>query len=159
MAFRSSSLWKSITTRISANSGFAKSNITKRRSYASTAEHPDAKPRGLKGEFVPVYVALGLIALSVGFGVHTATHQLKRAPNVSVKKSRRETVPEIAEPENVVDDGNSFIKKSFFRKVAHVQDFDNQSVMPDPMRGDVLAREPHAETLKSVGVNPNQKLQ
>lgn len=87
-----------------------------------------------------MYVALGLIEISMGFVAHTATHQLKRSPNVSVKKSRRETVPEVAEPDNVLNDSDSFIKKSFFRKVAHVQDFDNQSVMPDPMRGDVLAR-------------------
>ncbi|XP_049396504.1 uncharacterized protein LOC125860563 [Solanum stenotomum] len=153
MAFRSLSLWKSMATRVSANSAFAKSNIT--RSYASTAEHPDAKPRGfMKGDFVPVYVALGLIALSVGFGLQTAMHQLKRAPNVSVKKSRRETIPEVTEPEEVVDEADKFIKKSFFRKVAHVQDFDNQSVMHDPIRGDALAREPHAVTLKSVGVDP-----
>ncbi|XP_009624561.1 uncharacterized protein [Nicotiana tomentosiformis] len=158
MAFRSSSLFKSMATRISGNPTFATSKFTKLRSYATTAEHPDAKPRGLKGEFFPVYVALGLIAMSVGFGVHTATHQLKRSPNVSVKKSRRETVPEVAEPDNVLNDSDRFIKKSFFRKVAHVQDFDNQSVMPNPMRGDVLPREPHSETLRSVGVNPKPKL-
>lgn len=145
-----------MATRVSANSAFAKSDVTKWRSYANTAEHLDAKPRGfMKGDFVPVYVALGLIALSVGFGVQTAMHQLKRAPNVSVKKSRRETIPEVTEPEGVVDKSDKFIKKSFFRRVAHVQDFDDQSVMSDPIRGDVLAREPHSETLKSVGVNPN----
>ncbi|KAM3246358.1 hypothetical protein P3L10_008125 [Capsicum annuum] len=156
MAFRSSSLWKSVAIRVTADSAFAKSNGTKWRSYASTAEHPDAKPRGfMKGDFVPVYVALGLIALSMGFGLQTAMHQLKRAPNVSLKKSRRETVPEVTEPEEVVDDSEKFLKKSFFRKVAHVQDFDDQSVMSDPIRGDVLAREPHTETLQSVGVNPN----
>ncbi|CAN4086538.1 unnamed protein product [Withania somnifera] len=151
MAFRSSSLWKSMATRVRANSAFAKSNITKWRSYASTAEqHPEAKPRSTKGDFVPVYVALGLIALSMGFGLHTAMHQLKRAPNVSVKKSRRETIAEVTEPEEVVDDAEKFLKKSFFRKVAHVQEFDDH-----PIRGDVLAREPYAVTLRSVGVNPN----
>ncbi|XP_055828108.1 uncharacterized protein LOC129896275 [Solanum dulcamara] len=155
MAFKSSSLWKSMAARVSANSAFAKSNVTKWRSYASTAEHPEAKHRGsMKGDFVPVYVSLGLIALSVGFGLQTAKHQLTRAPNVSVKKSRRETIPEVTEPEEVVDEAVKFIRKSFFRRVAHVQDFDNQSVMHYPIRGDVLAREPHTETLKSVGVNP-----
>lgn len=94
----------------------------------------------MKGDFVPVYVSLGLIALSVGFGLHTATHQLTRAPNVFLKKSRRETIPEVTEPEEVVDKADKFIRKSFFRRVAHVQDFDNQSVMHDPIRGDVLAR-------------------
>ncbi|CAH9082921.1 unnamed protein product [Cuscuta europaea] len=117
-----------------------------------------ASPK-LKGEFFPVYVAVGMIALAAGFGIHTARHQLGRSPNVHLKKSRRETVAEVVEPDQVVDDANNFIKKSFFRKVAHVQhDFDStQPIIPDPIRGDVLAREPKAETLKSVGVNPNMQ--
>ncbi|MCD7458147.1 hypothetical protein HAX54_037412 [Datura stramonium] len=34
-------------------------------------------------------------------GLHTVMQQLRRAPNVHVKKSRRETLPEIVEPEHV----------------------------------------------------------
>ncbi|CAH9092156.1 unnamed protein product [Cuscuta epithymum] len=113
------------------------------------------------GEFFPVYVAVRMIALAAGFGIHTARHQLSRSPNVHLKKSRRETVPEVVEPDRVVDDAHNFIKKSFFRKVAHVQHhFDAaQQTIPDPIRGDVLAREPKAETLKSVGVNPKLQQQ
>lgn len=70
----------------------------------------------------------------------TVWHQLGRAPNVYVKKSRRETIPEVVEPEHVAEEAEKFVKQSFFRKVAHIQDFDRQEVMPDPIRGDILAR-------------------
>lgn len=95
----------------------------------------------MKGEFVPVYVALGMIMLSAGLGLHTATQHLFRAPGVYVKKSRRERLPEVEEPDHVLDEADRFIKKSFFRKVAHVQDSSHrEDVMSDPIRGDVLAR-------------------
>ncbi|RAL41449.1 hypothetical protein DM860_010243 [Cuscuta australis] len=108
-----------------------------------------------KGQFFPVYVAVGMVTLAAGFGIHTARHQLSRSPNVHVKKSRRETVPEVVDPAAVAGDSEKFIKNSLFRKVAHVQDIDRQEVMSDPIRGDVFAREPKTETLESVGVNPN----
>ena len=96
--------------------------------------------RKVKGEMVPVYVALGLILMSTGFGLYTAIHQLTRAPNVHVKKSRRETLPEVVEPERAVEEADRFRKKSFFRKVAHVQDFELGQGIPDPIRGEVIAR-------------------
>lgn len=101
--------------------------------------------RPIKGEFIPVYVALGMIMMSLGFGLHTAMQQLARAPGVYVKKSRRETLPEVVEPDQVVDMADRFIKKSFFRKVAHVQDRSHrEDGMPDPIRGEALARCVHA---------------
>ncbi|XP_047313477.1 uncharacterized protein LOC124916759 [Impatiens glandulifera] len=108
----------------------------------------------MKGEYAPVFVALGLIIMSTTFGLHTAMQQLGRAPNVSVRKSRRETIPEVTEPERVLEDADKFMKKSFFRKVAHVQDYDRQDQVldRDPIRPDVLARNPRAQTLKDVGV-------
>ncbi|XP_019188781.1 PREDICTED: uncharacterized protein LOC109183018 [Ipomoea nil] len=140
---------KALATRLKGNSSSSASYAT-----AATDPHGHAKSGSsvLKGEFFPVYVAVGMIALSAGFGIHTARHQLSRSPNVYVKKSRRETVPEVEEPEQVVEDADNFINKSFFRKVAHVQDSDRQEVMSDPIRGDVFVRKPKAETLKSVGV-------
>ncbi|MCD7458148.1 hypothetical protein HAX54_037413 [Datura stramonium] len=125
-----------MATRVSANSASARSNITKWRSYASTAEHPDAVS------------AIG------GFWGTDSDASAEAGTQCVCEEIKEGTIPEVTEPEEVVDDADKFIKKSFFRKVAHVQDFDNQSVMPDPIRGDVLAREPHSETLKSVGVNP-----
>lgn len=89
---------------------------------------------------MPVCVALGMIGLSASFGLHTAMHQLRRAPNVHVKKSRRETLPEIVEPEHVAEDADKFISKSLFRKVAHIQDFSTSRVIPDPARGYVYTK-------------------
>ncbi|XP_059302006.1 uncharacterized protein LOC132053930 [Lycium ferocissimum] len=163
MALRTSSLWKNMATRLRGNSTFATSTTPKLRSYAHTAyvNHPDAKPRRMKLEYCPVYVALGMIALQIFLGLETIVHQLRRSPNVCkfapvcVKKSRREIVAEVDEPDLVLEEADKFLKKSWFRHIAHVQDFDDQSVMHDPMRGDVLARKPRAVTLKSVGVDPN----
>ncbi|XP_027169746.1 uncharacterized protein LOC113769489 [Coffea eugenioides] len=164
MALRSSAQLKYYFSRLrtgSGNSGFATSTIPKMKPHAPTADidhthEPDMKLWPLKAEFVPVYVALGLIAMSTSFGTYTALHQLKRAPNVYVKKSRRETVPEVAEPERVAEDVDQFINKSFFRKVAHVQDSDRQDTVPNPIAGDVYAWKPHfkAATLKDVGAEP-----
>ena len=98
---------------------------------AAAAEHPEAAARkagtggggGLpRGDYVPVYVALGLIALSAALGLHTARQQLAHAPNVYVDKKKREAVPEVAAPEVALDEAERFVGRSLFRKVAHVQD-------------------------------------
>ncbi|KAI9119252.1 hypothetical protein K1719_009927 [Acacia pycnantha] len=47
-----------------------------------------------KGDYVLVFIAIGMIALSVGFGLHKAWHQLRTLQTVRVKKQRRETLPE-----------------------------------------------------------------
>jgi hypothetical protein len=75
-----------------------------------------------RGDYVPVYVALGMVALSVTLGLHTARQQLAHAPNVWVDKKKREAVPEVAAPELVLDEAERFVDRSLFRKVAHVQD-------------------------------------
>ncbi|KAK2974141.1 hypothetical protein RJ640_021432 [Escallonia rubra] len=100
-----------------------------------------ALPSRLKGDIVPVCVALGMIVVSTSLGLYTAFHQLRGSPNVHVRKSRRETLPEVEEPEHVVDEAEKFITKSFFRKVAHVQDMDHRDrFIPDPSHGAILAR-------------------
>ncbi|KAK6147920.1 hypothetical protein DH2020_018832 [Rehmannia glutinosa] len=128
------------------SSNFTTSTSPKLKAYAPTAHHSLASAEGIKskskrqGDFVPVYVAAGMIALQMGFGLFTVFHQMVRAPNVTLKKSRRETIPEVVEPERVAEDGERFLKQSFFRKIAHIQDFDRQEVMDDPIRGDVFTR-------------------
>ncbi|KAL3655357.1 hypothetical protein CASFOL_001143 [Castilleja foliolosa] len=104
------------------------------------------------GDYFPVYVSIGFISMSVGFGLFTVFHQMARCPNVSLKKSRREMVPEVDEPERVAEHGDRFLKQSFFRKIAHIQEFDTQDVMDDPIRGDVFTRPVRLESLKDVGV-------
>lgn len=93
--------------------------------------------------------------MSAGFGMHTVIQQMGRAPGVYVRKSRRETVPEVDDPEESLEYADRFMNKSFFRKIAHVQDYDHPRYnMPDPIHDDVYARRPRTETLKSVGVDP-----
>ncbi|KAL4584657.1 hypothetical protein LXL04_009263 [Taraxacum kok-saghyz] len=163
MAFRATSLVKSMLSRSRGTTAFSTSTSPKLKAYSPTADHGyghhDPKPGPVKGAYAPVYISLGLIAMSVSIGVFTATHQLKRAPNVSLKKSKRETLPELVEPEKVAEESDEFIKKSFFRKIAHVQDADRQEVMADPIRGDAYAMhpKPYTESLKSVGVEVEKK--
>ncbi|XP_051148100.1 uncharacterized protein LOC127263155 [Andrographis paniculata] len=152
--------WKSMAKQLQGASNFATWTSPKSKPYAAAAEEQLNRPPGgiksklPKGDLVPVCVAVGMIVVSAGFGVYTAAHQLGRAPNVAVKKSRRETIPEVVAPEAVAEDAEKFLRGSFFRKVAHIQDADRQEVMSDPIRGDVYARGRRVETLKDVGVDP-----
>ncbi|KAL6584642.1 hypothetical protein OROMI_003931 [Orobanche minor] len=179
---KAAAYWKSTVNGLRVSSSFTTSTFPKMRAYAaSTADHSLASPEGIKtkggsigisvlqllhitgiddilnrskrhGEFIPVYVLLGFIALQASFGLFTAFHQMARSPNVTLKKSRRETIPEVVEPERVAEHGERFLKKSFFRKIAHIQDFDRQEVMDDPIRGDVFTRPVRLESLKEVVV-------
>ncbi|KAL8042853.1 hypothetical protein ABFX02_09G079100 [Erythranthe guttata] len=164
MAFSKTAYWKSMVEKLEAGnySSFTTLTSPKMKPYSPTADNFVPSPGGgggiksklPKGGFAPVFVAVGMIALSASFGVYTAAHQLRRNPSVSVRKSRRETIPEVVEPEHVAEEAEKFLKQSFFRKVAHVQDFDRQEVMSDPIRGDVFSRPVRVETLKDVGVEP-----
>ncbi|KDP22516.1 hypothetical protein JCGZ_26347 [Jatropha curcas] len=164
MAFRSMNLWKSMANRLRGNATYATSTSPKMAAYAPTADFGDSHhqekhtKKTIKGEYVPVYVAIGLIALSVSLGLYTAKQQILHSPNVRVKKKRRETIPEVEDPDSVVDEADKFLKKSFFRKVAHVQEFDSglQSLPDANIHRDAFAYKPHAETLKSVGIDPKR---
>ena len=107
---------------------------------ANLGEERRGRGRGrgsVKGDFVPVYVALGMIVMSLTIGLHTAAHELMYSPEVHLRKSRRETLPEVEDPDTVVDEGDKFIKKSWFRKMAHVQDLDLLP-RPSPIHEDPL---------------------
>ncbi|NP_001142531.2 uncharacterized protein LOC100274774 [Zea mays] len=121
---------------------------------AATAEHHAGHSRASgrlpRGDYVPVYVALGLIALSVTLGLHTARQQLAYAPNVWVDKKKRETVPEVAAPELALDEAEQFVDRSLFRKVATVQDDRSLAAgVADPVAEYPTKK---AVTLKDVGV-------
>ncbi|CAD6256886.1 unnamed protein product [Miscanthus lutarioriparius] len=119
---------------------------------ATAAEHHRAGTGGKlpRGDYVPVYVALGLIALSVTLGLHTARQQLAHAPNVWMDKKKRETVPEVVAPELALDEAERFVDRSLFRKVAHVQDDRSLAAgVADPVAEYPTKK---AVTLKDVGV-------
>ncbi|XP_042392097.1 uncharacterized protein LOC121983208 [Zingiber officinale] len=106
-----------------------------------------------KAEFVPVYVALGLILTSTSLGLHIAMQQLRHAPNVLVRKNKRETLPEVVDPDWAADKAERFISSSIFRRVAQLQDFDAvRAGISDPTR-ETNAKK-HVVTLKTVGVDP-----
>ncbi|KAL6003536.1 hypothetical protein ACLOJK_023768 [Asimina triloba] len=122
------------------------------KSVAAPVDPSLIAPRPMKGEYVPVCVALGLIFLSVSLGLYTAKHQLMYAPNVFVSKKKRETVPEVVEPEYVVEVSEKFLTKHLIRKMAHVLDM--EKIVGHPIQGDPFKIPKRAETLKSVGVDP-----
>ncbi|MED6191993.1 hypothetical protein PIB30_006140 [Stylosanthes scabra] len=139
------------------------STLPKMKAHAPSADygyihhhHGKIKSSTPKGDFVPVYVAIGMITLSTGLGLHTAWQQLRNSPTVRVKKQRRETLPEVVEPEHVAEESEHFLKGSFFRKVAHVQgrSYPDKELIPDSIRKDAYAYKPRIETLKSVGIDP-----
>ncbi|TKY60514.1 hypothetical protein E2542_SST17613 [Spatholobus suberectus] len=147
-----------------SKAAYTTSTVPKMKAYAPAADfgyghhrHQQQHSKSAKQDFVPIYVAIGLIATSTGLGLHTAWQQLRNSPTVRVKKQRRETLPEVVEPEHVVEEADKFMKQSFFRKVAHVQErsYPDHHHIPNPIRKDAYAYTPRVETLKSVGVDPS----
>ncbi|XP_050374381.1 uncharacterized protein LOC126791925 [Argentina anserina] len=105
-------------------------------------------------DHVPIYAVGAFVALVVGFAIHSAKQQLVHAPAVSLRKSKRESLPEVDDPDAVIGSADKFINKSFFRKVAHVQD--DRNAVHDPSRPNPFTAPRKAETLKSVGVEPSR---
>ncbi|XP_077251587.1 uncharacterized protein LOC143890793 isoform X1 [Tasmannia lanceolata] len=146
------SYWRSIVNRTGGNRWFATSTAPNTKSFARGSQDTRSpKRRFIKGEYVPVYVVLGMILLSVSLGAHTAKQQLKHSPGVHVSKKKRETLPELVDPDDVAKESENFVKKSFFRRVAHVQDSYKSPKVSDPTKS-----RPKVVTLKSVGVETNK---
>ncbi|XP_010523392.1 PREDICTED: uncharacterized protein LOC104801745 [Tarenaya hassleriana] len=150
MAARATGTLKSMAQRLRA---YTTSTAPKSKAYAPATEF-NQRPAAGKGDYVPVYVSLGMIALSVSFGLYTASLHLRDNPGVRISKKTRETLPEVEDPDKIVDEASRLADKSWFRKIAHVQEFDKQDVMSDPTRKDQFAHKPRAVTLKDVGVDP-----
>lgn len=77
-------------------------------------------------------VVMGMVAVAMVFGTHTAKQQLMHNPSVHVSKKKRESMPEVDDPDSAIRSADKFVNKSFFRKVAHIQE--NKQVLPDPVR-------------------------
>ncbi|XP_020245415.1 uncharacterized protein LOC109823550 [Asparagus officinalis] len=124
MASRAIKLWRSFARPAAANRGFATATEPRMKAYWPTASflsHGEQHAsKSNKAEFVPVYVALGLIALSVSLGLFTAEHQIAHNPSVRVSKKRREEIPEITDPDRVVSESDQLLNRSLFRKVVVV---------------------------------------
>ncbi|KAF5203049.1 Nfu1 iron-sulfur cluster protein [Thalictrum thalictroides] len=155
MAFKSIGYLKTMASRMGANRTMATSTIPKMKPYAPTldAQLHHTKPGPIKGESVPVFVAMGSIMLAFSFVFVTAKQHLAYSPAVHVSKKKRGSLPELSDPDSAVDGSDKFIKRSLFRKVAHASN--NNPTIPNPIGGDIYTRPVQAETLKSVGVNPS----
>ncbi|MED6201688.1 hypothetical protein PIB30_097455 [Stylosanthes scabra] len=105
-----------------------------------------------KLDSVPIYMIWGFVGLAVTFACHTGFQQLARSPTVHVNKHRRETMPEVSDPDRTINCADKFINGSFLRKVAHIQD--NKTTLNDTSRPNPLTAPRNAETLKTVGVDP-----
>ncbi|XP_010452694.1 PREDICTED: uncharacterized protein LOC104734752 [Camelina sativa] len=156
MAVRSTGYLKSMVQRLRT---YTAPTIPRSKAYSTAAieyggQRTSTTTAATKADFTPVYVSIGLISLSVTFGVYTAYLHLHENPGVRVNKKIRETVPEIEDPDRVLNEADRFANRSWFRKIAHVQEFDKQDVISDPIRKDQFAHKPRALTLKDVGVDP-----
>ncbi|KAE8659903.1 Calnexin precursor family protein [Hibiscus syriacus] len=157
MAFRSTGFLKQLTNHLRGKATYATSTPPKLKPYAPTADFGHSQPeKKVKGDLVAAYVAVGMIAVSTSLGLFTVVQELKNSPNVRLNKKRRESLPEVEEPERVLDEADKFVKQSLFRKVAHIQKSDDEYAIDDPTRADMFAYSPksRAETLESVGVDP-----
>lgn len=92
----------------------------------------------MKAEFAPIYMVLGMVVVAVSIGTHTAKQQLMHSPTVYLSKKRRESMPEVEDPDRVISSADKFVNKSFLRKVAHIQD--NKPTLPDPVHPDPFTR-------------------
>ncbi|KAL4599820.1 hypothetical protein ACB092_11G154700 [Castanea dentata] len=151
MAFRGNSYWKSMLIRqLGGNRSFATSTAPKFAPTVDAAHADDSliSRLGLKFELAPLYVLLGMVGVGVTIGIHTMKQQLMHSPTVRVNKKRRVSVPEVEDPEAIINNSDKFVRHSFLRKVAHIQD--HKPVLPDASRTNPYTRPRTAETLKTV---------
>ncbi|KAI9089754.1 hypothetical protein K1719_029047 [Acacia pycnantha] len=106
-------------------------------------------PKG-GGEWAPIQIVFGMVSVAVMLAAHTAFQQLARAPSVHVNKKRRESFPEVYEPDRTIDSADKFINRSMLRKVAHIQE--NRNTLSDPVHPNPFTHPRTAVTLKTAGV-------
>jgi len=92
----------------------------------------------MKGEYAPIYIVMGMVAVVVSIATHTAKQQLLHSPMVNCSKKKRESIPEVEDPDTVITSADKFINKSFLRKVAHIQS--DTKTLSDPVHPDPFTR-------------------
>ncbi|XP_020246870.1 uncharacterized protein LOC109824647 [Asparagus officinalis] len=159
MASRANKLWRSVADqrrpfvtvtapRMKLNSPAAGDLMNQGEKHASKTFNAD---------MIPIYAIWGFVALVGLFGVHTVKQQIVHSPTVSFSKKRREEMPVVSEPDWALSESEKLIKKSFFRRLAHIQidgDRVKSGVSSDPTRANPFSGPKSAESLKSVGVDP-----
>nr|GMD77741.1 ribosome biogenesis NEP1-like protein [Ipomoea batatas] len=125
-----------------------------KRQFASSAASQHNKPKSWysSGDAIPIWLLAGFTTAALGMAVHTAKNQLIHAPSVSVKKSTRENLTEVDDPQTAVNGADKFVNKSFLRKVSRIQDPETR-VLQDPTRPDPFTIPRKYESLESAGVH------
>ncbi|KAF4368046.1 uncharacterized protein LOC115706021 [Cannabis sativa] len=158
MAKRTTNYWRSILARMGSSHSFVTATAPKSKAFTPTmddAAHSKFRDLAMKGEFVPIYMVMGMVLAALTMATHTAKQQLLHSPSVNVSKKKRETVAEVDYPDAAIISADKFINKSFLRKVAHIQDAN--PTLPDPTRPNPFTQSRETETLKTVGVNPSRQ--
>ncbi|XP_014519544.1 uncharacterized protein LOC106776575 [Vigna radiata var. radiata] len=117
--------------------------------------HNSSSGMSVKAELAPVYIVGGMVCVALAIASHTGYQQLVRSPQVHVNKKRRETVPEVSDPDRTMNSAAKFIDGSFLRKVSHIQE--SKATLNDPVHPNPFTRPRTAETLKTVGVEPARR--
>ncbi|XP_030469232.1 uncharacterized protein LOC115687722 isoform X2 [Syzygium oleosum] len=157
MAYRAAGYWRSMLSRAGASHHRSFATATKPKMFAATANaahanHHHERSLMMRGEYAPLGMVLAMVLVAMMMATHTAKQQLVHSPGVKVSKKKRETVPEVEDPDGVISSADKFLNKSFLRKVAHIQE--DTRTIPDPVRANPYTKPREAETLKMAGVNP-----
>lgn len=85
-----------------------------------------------------MYIVCGMVGVALMFASHTAYQQLARSPTVHVNKKRRESLPEVYDPDRTIDSADKFINGSFFRKITNIQE--SNPTVHDPVHPNPFTR-------------------
>ncbi|KAL3599339.1 hypothetical protein D5086_007257 [Populus alba] len=133
------SQWRAVLSQLGQSRPFASSTAPKFATMAHNAAHHVPSSRySATGEHAPFYVMAGMVTVAVAMAFHTMKQQLVHSPGVSINKKRRESIAEVDDPDTVVADASKFLKKSFLRKVAHIQE--HNPTLPDPTRANAITK-------------------
>ncbi|XP_027362547.1 uncharacterized protein LOC113870147 [Abrus precatorius] len=152
--------WRSMLTQLGGGTrSFATPTTPKLKPMSPTvdaAHHASTSSMStLKAEFAPVYIVCGMVVVALTIGSHTAYQQLARSPSVHVNKKRRESMPEVYDPDRTIKSATKFIDGSFLRKMSYIQE--NKATLNDPVHPNPFTHPRTAETLKSVGIESRRR--
>ncbi|XP_019180339.1 PREDICTED: uncharacterized protein LOC109175527 [Ipomoea nil] len=146
MAFAAMKQWRTLMNAAAVGGGG-------KRQFASSTASQHNKPKSWysSGDAMPIWLLAGFTTMALGMAVHTAKNQLFHAPSVSVKKTMRENMVEVEDPQTAVNGADKYVSNSFLRKVSRIQDPETR-VLQDPTRPDPFTIPRKYESLESAGV-------
>lgn len=153
---RATKQWRSILNSTVPQTQSFSITSSPTRKFATTAadasaggHHETAKSKFPTAEWAPIMVLGGFMAIVLSIASHSMWQQLAYSPQVHLSKKKRESVPEVYDPDVVVRSADKFVNKSFLRKVGNIQ----EKSFHDPSIHDPYTRSREVQSLKSVGVH------